>query len=98
MDGITKPMMDCLESTAWGMKHFGAIITNRQLPLAVMRKCVKAGLCRCNGMGPVCDDDGSILHNRRERLGYVLTDEGQRILDEFYAERYAPAPAPTQEK
>lgn len=60
MDGITKPMMDCLETTAWGMEHFGGIITNRQLPLAVMRQCIRAGLCKSNGMGYVCDADGFI--------------------------------------
>lgn len=85
MDGITKPMMDCLEITAWGMEHFGGIITNRQLPLAVMRQCIKAGLCKCNGMGPVCDADGSIEHHKRERLNYSLTPAGQKVLDEFYA-------------
>lgn len=85
MDGITKPMMDALETTAWGMKHFGSIMTNRQLPLAVMRQCVKAGLCRCIGMATPCDDDGFLEPNKRERLGYVLTDKGQKVLDELYA-------------
>lgn len=89
MDGVTKPMMDCLESTAWGMEHFGAIITNRVVPLRVMRQCVKAGLCKCRGMGPVCDADGFIMENRRERLGYVLTDKGREVLDEFYAKMYS---------
>jgi hypothetical protein len=96
MDGITKPMMDCLETTAWGMKHFGGIITNRVLPHAVMRQCVKAGLCRCEGMNPVCDDDGSIMHSRRERLSYVLTDEGQKALNEFYADQLAALTPPTE--
>ncbi len=85
MDGVTKPMMDALESTAWGMKHFGSIITNRQLPLAVMRQCVKAGLCSYIGMATPCDADGSIEHNKQERLGYVLTDKGRKVLVDFYA-------------
>lgn len=84
MDGITKPMMDALEATAWGMEHFGAIMTNRQLPLSVMRKCVAAGLCKSVGMGQPCDDDGSIMHSRSERECYVLTDEGRSALEEFY--------------
>lgn len=84
MDGITKPMLDALESTAWGMKHFGSIMTNRQLPLSVMRKCVEAGLCSCIGMATPCDDDGFLEHNKRERLGYVLTEKGRDALDEHY--------------
>ena len=87
MDGITKPMMDALESTAWGMKHFGSIMTNRQLPLSVMRKCVDAGLCKSIGMCQQCDDDGGIIHSRCERLGYVLTGKGQRVVDEFYGDQ-----------
>ena len=85
MDGVTKPIMDCLETTAWGMKHFGGIITNRQLPLAVMRQAVKLGLCKSNGMGLVCDGDGFIEQPERERMCYVLTDQGQKVLDEHYA-------------
>lgn len=84
MDGVTKPMMDALETTAWGMKHFGGIITNRQLPLAVMRQCVKAGLCRCIGMVVVCDADGFTEQPERERMGYVLTEQGQEVLSEYY--------------
>ncbi len=82
MDGISKPMLDCLDWTEWGMKNFGAIITSRTLPLAVMRKCIAAGLCRENGMGPVCDADGFIQETRRERMGYVLTDKGRQVLEE----------------
>lgn len=84
MDGITKPMMDCLETTAWGMKHFGGIITNEQLPLSVMRQCIRAGLCKQNGMGYVCDADGFIEQPERERMCYVLTDKGQAVLNEYY--------------
>lgn len=82
---ITKPMMACLETTAWGMEHFGGIITNRQLPLAVMRQCVKAGLCKCIGMVYVCDADGFIEQPEKQRRGYVLTDEGHKALDTYYA-------------
>lgn len=82
---VTKAMMACLETTAWGMKHFGGIITNKVLPLAVMRQCVKAGLCRSNGMGYVCDADGFIEQPERERLCYVLTDAGRKVLDDYYA-------------
>ena len=83
MDGITKRMLDALDSTAWGMKHFGSITTSRQLPLAVMRQCIKAVLCRCVGMASLCDDDGFLTG--RERLGYVLTDQGQKVLAEARA-------------
>lgn len=82
---LSKPIMDCLETTAWGMKHFGGIITNRQLPLAVMRQAVKLGLCKCNGMGLVCDADGFIEQPERERMCYVLTDKGRKVLDDYYA-------------
>ena len=84
MDGITKPMMDALESTAWGMKHFGSIVTNRVLPLSVMRKCIEAGLCKSVGMVEMCDGDGFRVEPTREREGYVLTALGQKVLDEFY--------------
>ena len=84
MAEISKPMMKCLETTAWGMRHFDGIITSRQLPIAVMRKCVKAGLCECIGMTTVCDDDGFIAQPERERLGYVLTTEGRKALDAYY--------------
>ena len=77
-------MIDALQSTAWGMEHFGSILTNKQLPLAVMRQCVKAGLCKSNGMGYVCDADGFIEQPERERMCYVLTEEGQTVLDEYY--------------
>lgn len=82
---ITKPMMDCLETTAWGMKHFGSIMTNKVLPLAVMRQCIKAGLCKQNGMAYVCDADGFIEQPERERMSYVLTDAGQKAVDDYYA-------------
>lgn len=84
MDGVTKPIMDCLETTAWGMKHFGGIITNKQLPLSVMRRAIKLGLCRSNGMGYVCDADGFIEQPERERTCYVLTEQGQKVLNEYY--------------
>lgn len=61
-----------MATAAWGMKHFGGIITNKQLPLAVMREAVKLGLCRSNGMGYVCDADGFIKQPERERLYYEL--------------------------
>lgn len=82
---ITKPMMDCLETTAWGEKHFGGIITNKQLPLAVMRQCVKAGLCKSIGMVTVCDADGFAEQPERERRGYVLTERGREVLNKYYA-------------
>lgn len=93
MDGITNPMMACLETTAWGMKHFGGIITNRQLPLAVMRQCMKAGLCKSIGMVYVCDADGFIKQPERERRGYVLTDKGREVLDAYYASLKEPTDA-----
>ena len=67
------------------MKHFGGIITNKQLPLSVMRQCIKAGLCKSNGMGLVCDDDGFIKQPERERMCYVLTENGRKVLDDYYA-------------
>lgn len=89
MDGITKPMLDALETTAWGMRHFGSIVTNRQLPLSVMRQCVKAGLCRCVGMGELCDGDGFTEYDSKGRtkmrLGYQLTEAGRAELDKFYS-------------
>lgn len=85
MDGITRPMLDCLDTTAWGMEHFGGIITNKALPLAVMRQCVKAGLCKSIGMVLVCDDDGFIKQPERERRGYVLTEKGRTVLEEYHA-------------
>lgn len=85
MSDLPKPMMDCLETTAWGMKHFGGIVTNRQLPLSVMRKCIQAGLCRCIGMVYVCDDDGFFVQPERMRRGYVLTEKGREVLDAYYA-------------
>lgn len=77
---LTRRMLACLETTAWGDKHFGGIGTSRQLPLAVMRQCIAAGLCRCIGMAYVCDDDGWIVQPERERLGYTLTDAGRAAL------------------
>ena len=82
---ISKAMMDCLETTAWGEKHFGGIITNRQLPLTVMRRCVKAGLCKSNGMGYVCDADGFIEQPEKMRRCYVLTDKGREAIRQYYA-------------
>jgi hypothetical protein len=79
---ITKAMRNCLETTAWGMKHFGGITTNRQLPLRVMRQCIAAGLCKENGMGVLCDDDGFAKQPERERMCYVLTEQGRLALQE----------------
>jgi hypothetical protein len=77
---LTKPMRDCLETTEWGMTHFGGIVTNRQLPLAAMRKCVDAGLCKCIGLVSLCDGDCFTIYPERFRLGYVLTAKGKRRL------------------
>lgn len=85
MDGITRPMLDCLDTTAWGMKHFGGIVTNKQLPLAVMRQCVKAGLCKSIGMVALCDADGFTIQPERYRTGYVLTEKGEAVLEAYHA-------------
>lgn len=83
MDGMTNAMANCLSTTAWGMRHFGGIVTNRQLRKSVMRRCVQAGLCRCVGLVAVCDGDGFTIRPERYRLGYVLTKRGEAALREL---------------
>lgn len=81
--------MSVLASTAWGVRHFGGILTNNQLPRRDMLRCVREGLAVSIGMVEQCDDDGCMLPNRALREGFALTEAGWDMLiahDPYYAE------------
>ena len=79
---MNRAMLDALQTTEWGMTHFSGIVTNRQLPLRVMRQCVTAGLCHSIGRHPMADDEGNGPERFRET--YVLTEAGFDALEAHY--------------
>ena len=73
--------IDVLETIAWGMKNFGSVCTNRQLPLRDMRRAMANGLAECVGLVSMCDDDCFAIQPERYRLGYTLTKKGKRAIE-----------------
>ena len=76
--------IDVLETIAWGMKNFGSVCTNRQLPLRDMRRAMANGLAECVGLVSMCDDDCFAIQPERYRLGYTLTKKGKRAIESHY--------------
>ena len=91
---------DVLESVAWGMHHFGSLLTGRGCSRQDMLREHGRGMVRSVGMVPQCDDDGSIIESRQCREGWVLTEKGKtqlRLLVPIAAEVYLPTePEPTR--
>ena len=79
---LTKAESDALDSLAWGMKHFGGLVTNRACPRRAVLSLVNKGLAKSLGQCVVCDDDGFQKDPERWREGFALTDQGQRVYEE----------------
>ena len=79
--------LETLEWVSWGMKHFSGLAAgNRREELEML---AKAGLVKCDGWHPVCDDDGFLKDPEEYDDCYVLTDAGRAMLDKDNAERDA---------
>ena len=82
--------IDVLETIAWGMKNFGSVCTNRQLPLRDVRRAMTNGLAECVGLVSMCDDDCFTIQPERYCLGYVLTEKGKQAIETHYEKRPLP--------
>ena len=85
--------VDVLQTVAWGMCHFGSLLTGRGCPRQDMLREKGRGMVKSVGMVPQCDDDGSIIETRQYREGWVLTEDGitqLRLLSPEAAETYLP--------
>lgn len=78
---MTPKTLGTLQTLAWGMQHFGGLISGGSLRRRDVMRLVKLGLARSLGMVTVCDDDGFALEPEREREGFALTEAGQAVLD-----------------
>lgn len=75
-ENLTPTQTAALRSVAWGMYHFGGLLTGsttrRRTVLALCRK----GLAESQGLVEQCDADGFFLHGRQMREGFGLTEAG----------------------
>jgi hypothetical protein len=94
MAELTRKQYNALDSLEWGEKVFGALMTNRQVPRRVVVRLVALGLARSVGTCTVCDDDGFLKMPEREREGFVLTEQGRKVLEDWEMERYEKAARP----
>lgn len=79
--------IETLEWVSWGMKHFSGLAAgNRRNELEAL---AKSGLVKCEGLFPVCDDDGFLKDPDEYDDCYVLTDVGRELLKKDEAERDA---------
>jgi hypothetical protein len=81
---LTRKQYNALDSLEWGEKHFGALITNRQVPRRVVARLIALGLARSVGIVTVCDDDGHYTTPEREREGFAITEQGRKALADYY--------------
>ncbi len=79
--------LETLEWVSWGMKHFSGLAAGNSRE--ELETLAKAGLVRCDGWHPVCDDDGFLKDPEEYDYCYVLTDAGRAMLDKDNAERDA---------
>lgn len=84
---LTRKQRDAVETLAWGMKHFGGLVTNNQCPRRVVMRLVEMGLAESIGSVIVCDGDGFTVEPERWREGFRLTTLGvstnEMILEEY---------------
>lgn len=73
---VNMKQVDVLQTVAWGMCHFGSLLTGRGCPRQDMLREKGRGMVKSVGMVPQCDDDGSIIETRQYREGWVLTEDG----------------------
>lgn len=73
-------LLDTLQLLQWGMKNFGSVCTNQNLPKRDMRRAIASGYAKSIGQVVLCDDDGCALVPERFREGFVLTDLGKEKL------------------
>lgn len=73
---LPRRQLDALETVAWGMDHFGAILTGRGIRLRVVRALMRKGYVESAGSVAVCDGDGFMVQPERWREGFRLTESG----------------------
>jgi len=78
---ITPGQLDALRTIAWGVKHFGALVTGRSVTLRTVRVLVARGLVESAGLVALCDEDGFLLQPERWRRGFRLSVAGRDFLD-----------------
>lgn len=80
--------LNTLGSVAWGMRHFGGIVTGGKLRRRDMLAAEKQGFVRSIGDVPLCDDDGFTIDPERYREGWELTEAGMEYLRKHDPETY----------
>lgn len=75
-ENLTKKQCDGIETIAWGMEHFGGVLTNRHFTKKTAKQLVNLGIAKSLGLVCQCDGDGFILHERVRREGFALTESG----------------------
>jgi 23S rRNA C2498 (ribose-2'-O)-methylase RlmM len=79
---LTRRQEEVLRRVAWGTENFGALVTGRMTPVAVVRALMKKDLVADAGMVAVCDGDGFLVQPERYRQGWKITGEGKAVLKE----------------
>ena len=69
-------MKDAIRAMARREGHGMATVTNRALPLRLMRRMERLGLVQRAGRVVVCDGDGWAIQPERERDGWTVTRAG----------------------
>ena len=76
---LSRAQKDAIESLAWGMEHFGSLVTNRHVRRSTMLTLVGRGIAESVGRVAMCDDDGCTIRPEQYREGFRLTDHGVEV-------------------
>jgi hypothetical protein len=77
---VTRAQLRALKAVAWGTKHFGALVTNRQTRRRDVVALHAKGLVADAGTGSVCDGDGFLVWPECYRQGWRITVKGTKVL------------------
>lgn len=75
---LTKKQIEYLSNVHWAERHFGSYAPRGSIHL---KSLVEKGLVKSVGVVCLCDEDGGIKEPERYREGFVLTEDGNKVLD-----------------